>query len=332
MMNWPDPPTKDFRTTPRRGNNLLAHWEWVLWTHYRKAHEEGEIYKGREGEPSTEHTFWKTHTRTFWERLESCPELTRLCQRQPSLDVHRVLTWLFWYYDMVERKTLDGTGPTPPTDGVFGFQQRTREDRQQQIKRAQKSAAKLETARTLVARTPLDYLSADERKTVDQLLTKGRQTAQRHADPGPTALVFNLSGDGDEETIVVAPEAPAVSTKRRGKPAGTGGDLNMYLTLLVDLLNEILQGRGHLKVALAILHAFTPPQFQKKNTPWMEDTLRLTVHQFKHQGGDKVKQAAIAEKLRGLRAWLLTPAVRKLCPVPTFLLHLPSASVADAPR
>jgi hypothetical protein len=325
-MNWPDPPTGDFLPCPRRANDLLAHWEFLLWKRYRKAHEAGEMEKGCEGKISPWNEWLKAHTRVMWERLSTCTDLVRLCHTTPSRQLHQAITLLFLFSDMVERRTMEG---------VFGFRQPKEKDRLQQIKRRQKHAANLETARALVARTPLGGLSADERKTLDQLLAKGLQGAQRQAGPGPSALVFNLTAEGEEQTVVFAPEAPeapAAFTTGRGKPVGTGGDLNMYLALLVDLLNESLHGQGHLKAALAMLHAFNPPQFQKNHTPWIEDNLRLTVHQFKDQGGHTGKQRAIATQLRALRAWLETPAVRELCPVPPFLLPTPSASVADTPR
>ncbi len=326
-LPWPDPPTRDFLLQPRRSDDLLAHWEWWLYNNYLKAHEEGEIYKNLNGEASPWTTWWKAQTRMMmWERLSGCDELTHLCRTAPSRQLHEILTLLFLFFDMVENKTMDG---------VFGFQARKEEDRTQRIKRDQKIAAKLEAVRRAVAGIPRDHDSADRRNTVDQLLAGEQQAAQRSADPGPRAVVFNLTTDGEDKTFVLAPEAPeesAASTTGRGKPSGTGGDLNMYLTLLVDPLDEMLHGRGHLKAALAILDAFSPPQFQKKNRPWTENTLGATVNQFKCQGGHTGKQAAIAEQLRALRAWLETTAVRGMCPVPLFLLHMPSASVTDLPR
>ena len=141
-MTWPDPPTQDFLLQPRRDCDLLAHWEWVLWNKYRKAYEEGEIYKGREGKASQWDTCWKTHARTVWERLSTCTDLTRLCRTKPTRQLHQVLTLLFFFSDMVERKTMDG---------VFGFKRTKLEDSDQRIKRAKKIAAKLETVRKLVA-------------------------------------------------------------------------------------------------------------------------------------------------------------------------------------
>ena len=331
---WPDPPTDDFLSKPRRSEDLLAHWEWLLWNRYRKAHEDGVVYQGRKGEPSNWDARLKAHARIFWERLATCQVLTTLCRTKPSLEVHHVLIWLFWYYDMVERKTIDGTGQNPPTNGVFGFRKCKADNRPQTIKRAQKIAEDLKKARALVARTPRDYFSADERKTLDDLLGKGLQAAQREVDPGPSAIVLNFSGEDEERTLVIEPRDSHTPTPTRahGQPAGTGGDLNMYLTVLVEALKEIQSGRRHLKSALAILDAFSPPQFQKKNTLWTEDTLRVTVHQFMHQGGRTGRQHARANKLASLRAWLNTPEVRALCPAPSFLLHTPSASIADLPR
>jgi hypothetical protein len=308
---WPDEPNDDFLPRPRRANDLLAHWENLLYKQYHDAHPRKTL---------------KADVQTFWNRLSTCSHITEWCTRKPSQEVHRLIVLLYFFSRIVERKNMPG---------VFGFESpRPLTDQAAITSIARRVSKKVSAWQEGIRRLPESYCFEEERQQLEQIFAAIVKRTQRDTQPqgtGPDELTF-LDTSGDISVSVI-PRSPSVGPPRRpSKKALNGGDTNAYLWLLLELVKAIHRGRDFVQVATEILHHFTPPAFQKHNKRFDQENYRLTVRQFIEKVRKQDTEQPIEKReprLRYLLPWLDRPDVLALCPRPDFLS---SSSVADTPR
>lgn len=295
---------------PRRPNDLIAHWEWVLSRELREPH------------------ISKKHACFCWTCILDSP-LFDLFRTHPCRSIHEAMCVLWYFHDVIQHKDYDIRFRVHHLD-PRGDKRRVDKDEAER-KRYQRAAQRLRQIQALAATVPDGCFPSEFTDTeIEELLAripKGLFPAELSKEeklvliPGIHPWMLRVQGRPTFNKILNeairaadrrAMPALASAQRGRGKPKGIGGNENWYLAVLTNRVKACQGKSGYLKTTLAILDHFHPPQFKKK-MPFSEETLRKTITAFSR---DIKNRSEIAETDH----WLVSPAMTALIPYPDFLV------------
>ena len=209
--------------------------------------------------------------------------------------------------------------------GLFGIERRpsVHKELAQAKREAERDARALEDIKRLADSVSRRFIVDDERAMLNTIVGGAMHRAVSEAEPSTFTFNDIVLPEAELKTIAFIPQLnPEPPSERAKLFRRQAGDLNLYLTLLVELLHGCYRGRGHLKAAIAILDQFHPAQFKDG---YNEDNIRLRLKDFS-------KRPGVEGHIDAMTKWLLNDAVMELCPLPNFsptCRHLPSQIKRD---
>ena len=209
--------------------------------------------------------------------------------------------------------------------GLFGIERRpsVHKELAQAKREAESDARALEDIKRLADGVSRRFMFDDERAMLNTIVGRAMHRAVSEAEPSTFTFDDIVLPEAEPKTIAFVHQLNAEPPSERAKLFRRhAGDLNLYLTLLVELLHGCYRGRGHLKAAIAILDDFHPAKFKDG---YNEDNIRLRLKDFS-------KRPGVEGHIEAMTKWLLNDAVKELCPLPNFsptCRHLPSQIKRD---
>ncbi len=314
--DWPDAPEDLLpgmsENRPRYDKDLIAHWEWWLWTKYRK------LGYG-----------WEQRAWEFWRQLSGCDALLDLCLKRPSLCVHQLIVHLFFNAPIFEKPNRDRVR-------VFGIERAKSPDWKREQRKAQRDVRRLTHMQDLAASLdfPKLYFNPGMWWRPGEYLGEIflDPTSQREFyRPEETLATFNkILAEARRIAELQASEGAELEVprpaRRQRKPTYSGAERNIYLTLLVEFLREDDTKDFPWTIAVEILQQFNPILLKDLFKPRRQDETNLVgpamladrVKKFRAPK-NRQQRAHIAECIQFEKAWFRQPTVLAICPDPDFL-------------